>query len=101
MKRAAIVAGAVLLLAGMGAVATTVVSTHAVLGEFARIVGGEAIEVVTIIPSGFCPALYDLTPSDLASVLGASVVLYSGFEPWIQTLADAVGSDAAVVRDLR
>jgi len=98
MRRAAIIAGAVLLLAGMGALATTVVSTHAVLGEFARIIGGEAIDVVTIIPSGFCPALYDLTPSDLASVLGASVVLYSGFEPWIQTLADAVGSDAAVVQ---
>ena len=98
MRRAAIIAGIAMLFAGVGALATTVVSTHAVLGEFARIVGGEAVEVVTIIPSGFCPALYDLTPSDLASVLDASVVLYSGFEPWIQTLADAVGSDALFVQ---
>ncbi len=78
--------------------AETVVSTHAVLGELTEIVGGEAIEVVTLIPSGFCPSHYDLRPSDLAAVLDASVILYSGFEPWIETLADAAGSAAVVVQ---
>jgi len=86
------------LLVGLTVGATTIVSTHAVLGEFAQQVGGEVVEVVTIIPSGFCPAQYDLSPSDLTAVLDASVILYSGFEPWIETLADAAGSKAVVLQ---
>jgi len=31
-------------------------------------------------------------------VMGASVILYSGFEPWIETLADAAGSAALVIQ---
>lgn len=69
----------------------TVVATHAVFGEFAEAVGGDLIEVVTIIPSGFCPAHYDLRPSDVAAVSTAVLVIYSGFEPWMDTLIEAVG----------
>ena len=98
MKRIALLIGIGLLSAALSVGAETVVSTHGVLGEFAQIVGGEAIEVVTIIPSGFCPAHYDLSPSDLRAVLGASVIFYSGFEPWIETLADAAGSAALVIQ---
>ena len=75
----------------------TVVATHAVLGEFAEIVGGDLIEMVTIIPSGFCPAHYDLRPSDVAAVSRAAMVLYSGIEPWMDSLLDAVGGTASVV----
>lgn len=98
MKRVTLVIGFVLLFAASAFAVETVVSTHAVLGEFAEIVGGEEIEVVTIIPSGFCPAHYDLSPRDLAAVLRASVVLYSGIEPWMETLLDSVGSDATVLQ---
>ncbi len=98
MKRIGVLVGIGILLIGGAVGAETVVSTHAVLGEFAQIVGGEGIDVVTIIPSGFCPAHYDLSPSDLVAVLNASVILYSGFEPWIETLADAAGSAAVVVQ---
>jgi ABC-type Zn uptake system ZnuABC Zn-binding protein ZnuA len=98
MKRIAMLVGIGLLWIGAVVGAETVVSTHAVLAEFARAVGGEAIEVVTIIPSGFCPSHYDLSPSDLAAVLNASVILYSGFEPWIETLAEAAGSAAVVIQ---
>jgi len=98
MKRVALLFGIGVLLIGATVAAETVVSTHAVLGEFAQAVGGDAIEVVTIIPSGFCPSHYDLSPSDLVAVLDASVILYSGFEPWIETLADAAGSAATVVQ---
>jgi len=75
----------------------SVVATHAVLGEFVQIVGGELIEVTTIIPSGFCPAFYDLCPSDVAAVSRATMVLYSGIEPWMDSLLDAVGGTASVV----
>jgi len=98
VKRIALTIGIVLLLAGSAFAAETVVSTHAVLGEFAQVIGEGAIDVVTIIPSGFCPAHYDLSPRDLVAVLDASVVLYSGFEPWMETLLDAVGSDATILQ---
>ena len=98
MRHTAMLIAALILSIGVAAAAETIVSTHAVYGEFAQIIGGEAVEVVTIIPSGFCPAQYDLAPSDLAAVLDASVILYSGFETWIETLADAAGADATVVQ---
>jgi len=98
MKRVAVVAAVGLLAAGWVVCGGTVVSTHAVLGEFAQIIGGDSVEVVTIIPSGFCPAQYDLSPKDLAAVIDASLILYSGFEPWIETLADAAGSGAVVTQ---
>ena len=78
--------------------AQTIVSTHAVYGEFARVIGGDAVNVVTIIPSGFCPSHYDLAPSDVAAVLDAKLILYSGFEVWIDTLADAAGGDAEAIQ---
>ncbi len=98
MKRIAMLVGIGLLWVGAVVGAETIVSTHAVLAEFAQAVGGEAIEVVAIIPSGFCPAHYDLSPRDLAAVLDASAILYSGFEPWMETLIDAVGSNASVIQ---
>ncbi len=75
-----------------------VVATHAVLGEMVSIVGGDEIEVVTLIPSGFCPAHYDLAPSDLAAVARAQLVIYSGFEPWMDTLRMAIGSEASILQ---
>lgn len=98
MRRIAQLAVIGLMIAGSAAGGETVVATHAVYAEFARTVAGEEIEVGTIIPSGFCPAHYDLSPRDLAAVLDASLILYSGFEPWIETLADAAGSDAVLVQ---
>ena len=92
------VCGVLVLFLGVAVAAQTVVTTHAVLGEFARIVGEEAITVVSIIPSGFCPSHYDLSPSDLAAVMAAGVILYSGIEPWMDTLLDAVGTDAVAVQ---
>lgn len=101
MKKLLLIGISLLVIAslGIGVLAKpTVVATHAVLGEFAEIVGGDLIEVVTIIPSGFCPAHYDLRPSDVAAVSRAAMVLYSGIEPWMDSLLDAVGGTAHVLQ---
>jgi len=91
-----------LLGVGFAASATmTVVATHAVLGEFAQAVGGNLVDVVTIIPSGFCPANYDLRPSDIAAVTNASLVIYSGFEPWMDSLLSGVGNKAVRTLQLK
>ena len=71
MKKLLMAGISLLVIASLGTTVLakpSVVATHAVLGEFAQIVGGELIEVTTIIPSGFCPAFYDLSPSDVAAV---------------------------------
>ncbi len=75
-----------------------VVATHAVLGEFVQAVGGDFIDVVTIIPSGFCPSHYDLRPSDFAAVSQASLIIYSGFEAWMDTLVAAVGHPVKTIQ---
>lgn len=90
----------VLLLVALLPVASTaqvqVVVTHAVLGEIAQIIGGDSIEVITIIPSGFCPAHYDLAPSDYVALINADIVLYSGFEPWVENLVGSTNEGALV-----
>lgn len=91
MKRSAIWMVITLIVGGFAACGETVVTTHAVYAEFVRAVVGYTVDVVSIIPSGFCPSHYDLAPSDLAAVLDASLILYSGFETWIETLATAAG----------
>ena len=98
MRRIALLAVVGLMIAGSAAGGETVVATHAVYAEFARAVAGEGIDVVSIIPSGFCPSHYDLAPSDVAAVLDAGLILYSGFETWIETLVGAAGNAAVVMQ---
>ena len=76
--------------------AAIIVATHAVLGEIAERVGGESIQVVVLIPSGFCPSHYDLAPSDYRALLDAELVLYSGMEPWVEELGARVNPEALV-----
>ncbi len=101
MKKALLITLVTVLGLGMAAFAgstPTVVATHAVFGEFAQAIGDGLIDVVTIIPSGFCPAHYDLRPSDIKAVSQASLVIYSGFEPWMDTLLSSVKSGARVLQ---
>ncbi|MFC2077454.1 metal ABC transporter substrate-binding protein [Candidatus Bipolaricaulota bacterium] len=98
MRRIVLLGAIGLMIAGSAAAGETVVATHAVYAEFAQTVAGEDIDVVSIIPSGFCPSHYDLAPSDLAAVLDAGLILYSGFETWIETLVGAAGSAAVVMQ---
>ena len=75
-----------------------VVATSAVLADLAEKVGGELVGVTTIIPAGFCPAHYDLRPSDLLAVARARLVLYHGIEPWLETLLGNVNPEAKVIK---
>ncbi|NOX44347.1 MAG: zinc ABC transporter substrate-binding protein, partial [Caldiserica bacterium] len=80
-----------------GAGTLDVVATSAVLGDLATRIGGDAVAVTVIIPPGFCPAHYDLKPSDLLAVSRADLVLYHGIEPWIEELLARVNPDAMVL----
>jgi ABC-type Zn uptake system ZnuABC Zn-binding protein ZnuA len=101
VKKLLIVGISLLVIASLGITVLakpTIVATHAVFGEFVQVAGGDLVEVVTIIPSGFCPAHYDLCPSDVAAVSRATMILYSGVEPWMESLLDAVGGTATVLQ---
>ena len=78
-----------------------VVATNAIFGEFAAIIGEDLIEVFTITPMGFCPAHYDLRPSDIAAVTDAALVIYQGFEPWMETLLASVESSQHPVQTIQ
>ncbi|MGC9529082.1 MAG: metal ABC transporter substrate-binding protein [Candidatus Bipolaricaulaceae bacterium] len=71
-----------------------VVATSAVLADLTQAVGGDRVTVTTLIPAGFCPAHYDLRPSDLLAVARAELILYHGFEPWLEGLLANVNPDA-------
>ncbi|MGY4707328.1 metal ABC transporter substrate-binding protein [Candidatus Bipolaricaulota sp. J31] len=94
---AALLIGTALALPLFGAAPVDVVATSAVLGDLAARIGGDAVAVTIIIPPGFCPAHYDLKPSDLLAVARADLVIYHGFEPWIETLLARVNPDATVL----
>jgi ABC-type Zn uptake system ZnuABC Zn-binding protein ZnuA len=96
MKRLALSGLFLVLLAGSALATPHVVATHAVFAEIASIVGGDRIEVTVIIPSGFCPGHYDLSPSNYAALINADLVLYSGIEPWVEQLSGLTQEGALV-----
>ena len=70
-----------------------VVATFSILGDLVREVGGEAIEVITLVGPDSDAHTYQPRPGD-ARMLAAAKVLVSnglGFEGWIDRLADAAG----------
>ena len=75
-----------------------VVCTTTILGSFAKQVGGDKVSVHSIVPPGVCPAHYDVAPSDVYAVSKASLVIYSGFEPWLDDLIEASGVNVTRVK---
>lgn len=93
--------GWVLIWAAMAIMASAqpiVIATSEVFGSLARTIGGEEVLVVTIIPAGFCPAHYDLRPSDFLHLAQAEVVFYHGFETWLDRFLANVNPKATVVK---
>jgi len=69
-----------------------VVTTTSILADFASQIGGDLVEIYTIAPAGICPAHYDVKPSDIRAVSRAALVLYHGFEAWLEDLIQASGN---------
>jgi len=75
-----------------------VVCTTTTLSSFAEQVGADNVTVHSIVPPGVCPAHYDITPSDVYAVSTASLVIYSGIEPWLDDLIEASGVSVTRVK---
>jgi zinc/manganese transport system substrate-binding protein len=76
-----------------------VVATTPQLGDMARQIGGDAVDVETILDAKVDPHDYEPRPSDAEAVAEADVVLKSGGEvdAWLDDVVDQAGGDAEVV----
>lgn len=68
-----------------------VVATFSVLGDLTQAVGGDAIQLTTLIGAGVDAHTFDPAPADLATLEGAEVIVEDGlgFEPWLDNFLES------------
>ena len=78
---------------------TNVVASFSILGDFARSVGGERVNVTTLVGSDGDVHVYTPAPSDAKKVSDAKLVIVNGLglEGWLPRPAQSSGGKAAVV----
>lgn len=76
-----------------------VVASFSILGDMARAVGGDAVEVVSIIGPDADSHVYQPTPSDARALAEADLVVVNGhgFEGWMTRLVRSSGYRGPVV----
>lgn len=82
--------------------ALRVVATIAPLGDWARQVGEDRVDVVQLVPAGVDPKTYTLTAADRQTLADADVVLSNGLglEPWLADALRARDSESFVALQL-
>lgn len=86
-------------LAGAAAEPLKVVASFSIIGDLARNVGGDRIELTTLVGPNGDAHVYEPRPADAAAVARADVVLVNGlyFEGFLSRLTEASGKDVPVV----
>jgi zinc/manganese transport system substrate-binding protein len=76
-----------------------VVASFSIIGDFVRHVGGDGVNVTTLVGPGGDAHVYAPTPADAKRVSDAKLVFANGlgFEGWLSRLLKSAGSKAAVV----
>jgi zinc/manganese transport system substrate-binding protein len=98
-------AGAALLLAQTAAVPVhaqdklNIVATFSILADFVKNVGGDRVEVKSLVGPNGDAHVYQPTPNDAKTVSDAKLVFVNGlgFEGWMARLVKASGTKAAMV----
>lgn len=75
------------------------VATFSIIGDFARAVGGDRVEVTTLVGPNGDAHVYEPRPADAIAIARADVVLVNGlmFEGFLARLIEASGTTAPVV----
>jgi zinc/manganese transport system substrate-binding protein len=76
-----------------------VVASFSILADFTRNVGGDRVDVATLVGPGGDAHVYSPTPADARNVAAAKLVIVNGlgFEGWISRLIKSAGNKATVV----
>ncbi len=76
-----------------------IVATFSILGDFAKNVGGERVNVTTLVGPNSDTHVYTPTPSDAKKITDAKLVIVNGLglEGWLPRLVKSSGSKAATV----
>lgn len=94
---------ALALLAGIASTAAQeklpVVATFSILADFVKNVGGERIELTSLVGADGDAHVYQPSPNDAKKLAAAKVVFTNGlgFEGWINRLVKSSGTQAAVI----
>ena len=82
--------------AGAQAQRPTVVTTFSILGDITANIGGELIQLTTLVGPGGDTHTYEPSPSDIAALGDGSIVVEIGlgFEPWLADIYKSAGSAA-------
>jgi zinc/manganese transport system substrate-binding protein len=76
-----------------------VVSTFSILSDIVSNVGGDRVEVISLVGPDGDAHVYQPSPADAEAVAGAAVVVANGlgFEGWMDRLVEASGTRAAII----
>lgn len=76
-----------------------VVASFYPLYEFARQVGGDRVEVTSLVPPGVEPHDWEPSPQDVARLKRSRVFVYNGagLEPWVNKLLSAIAGQSLMV----
>ena len=76
-----------------------VVSSFSILGDFVRAIGGERVNLTTLVGPDSDVHVYAPTPSDAKTVAAAQVLIVNGLglEGWLPRLVQSSGSKAPIV----
>ncbi|WP_404927061.1 zinc ABC transporter substrate-binding protein AztC [Mesorhizobium sp. ORM16] len=76
-----------------------VVASFTVIADFARNVGGDRVNITTIVGPDGDAHVYEPSPADAVAMAGADLVLVNGlhFEGFLQRLVDASATKASIV----
>ncbi|HET7885618.1 MAG TPA: metal ABC transporter substrate-binding protein [Bradyrhizobium sp.] len=76
-----------------------VVASFSILGDFVRNVGGDRVEVTTLVGPDSDVHVYAPAPADVRRIADAKLLVVNGFglEGWLPRLIQAAGSKASIV----
>lgn len=77
----------------------SVLATTTIVGDVVAQVGGDAIELSTLLPAQSDPHNYEPTPQDIARVAGVDMIFASGagLEKFLDPLIDSAGAGSKVI----
>jgi len=66
-----------------------VICTTTTMKYFVEEVGGARVDAISLVQPGICPDHFDVRPSTVSEINTASLVVYHGVEPWLDTMINA------------